>query len=339
MPSLTESVLPSHIDGRPTPEQDHADLLDPSGLVGEVRAAVEGWLAHPGQAARGRATLYLARLVGRAGWRIEGFAARGLLALAHEGGARMVAAPLAFETREYEGGSPRGIEMLRKTLAAAIPDRRYSLIIRQPVPEEFDSEALLRAVSLWCHAVRNGTMENTDALYEDHGLDIEISLLHGDPQGQESGLVFQANPTPGLERMNVVGNILLRLSRLHDPVKHLGPLLPVLHAEPGWRVTPAHEERMLYGLPDLVSSEDGTVFSRGAGLFCSAEADAMAGVLWLEGSGASPVRSWLRQNPWCLGAVDLRGVAARSYLRGASCSTGGPQTMYWSECLVDQSGR
>ncbi|MCO4744131.1 MAG: hypothetical protein KC912_05045 [Proteobacteria bacterium] len=297
-----EALAAGHIAGcSSTAEQLETALARlPSDVSGVVRA----WLEHPRQAARGRSALHGCEIARARGYEAVGFAARGLIHVEGPEGAAVLA-PLAFETLAHEAGLLNDQRRLRRALEGVVGDERYVLHIRRPLPANFDPEPVIQAVALWQHARRRGEYQGRDAIYEDDGVHIELALTDV-PRGEaEAALLVQANPIPGLERMSVVGSILLRLSALHERIHHLGPLIPVLTAEPAWRLTRGHAEQVLYGTARSVSAVGGgapsysAVHEKPEGLLGDPACKHLAAVWWLE-SCTDGVMGWSHENPWCM---------------------------------------
>ncbi|TNE84350.1 MAG: hypothetical protein EP330_29470 [Deltaproteobacteria bacterium] len=306
----------SHASG--AEHRDDGELIEVvSSLPADVRTVVEGWLAHPRQAARGRCALYGIQAAREAGYDVRAMAARGLIHVEGDGGSAVLA-PLAFETRPHEAGSLEDQERLRRALEGAVGERRYVLHIRQPLPRGFDPQPVVQAVALWQHAVRRGEYVGSDAVYQDDGVHIELTLTDV-PRGDGPALMLQANPIPGLERMGVVGSILLRLSALHARVRALGPLIPLLSAEPAWRLPRGHAEQVLYGTAAEIVAYCGSepqysaVFSPAGALLGERAAETVSAVWWFEPDGNGQVRRWAHENPWCTGREEAPVFPGRRF--------------------------
>lgn len=272
------------------------------GLAADVRDTIAGWLENPRQAGRGRCALQGILAAGRAGFSVQGVVARGLFEVRGEAGSAVLA-PLAFETRDHEAGAIIAQQKLRRALESAITDRRYVLHIRQPLSDDFDPAMVVQAVTVWQHAVRRGEYTGTDAVYQDDGVHIEFSLT--DYPRVDNALLLQANPTPGLERMGVVGAILLRLAAFHASIPDVGPLIPCLGAEPTWRLSRGHVEQVLFGTARethvICGSEPSyaATFSSDGALFGEPEAARLGSVWWFERAEGGGCRAWAHDNPWC----------------------------------------
>lgn len=273
-------------------------------LPNDVRVVVNDWLRHPRQMARARCALHGIVAAREAGYELQGFAARGLLHVRGSAGSAVLA-PLAFETRAHEGGDLDAQERLRRALDGAVGEHRYILHIRQPLSDDFDPGPVVQAVGLWQHAVRRGEYIGSDAVYQDDGVHIELSLTDVPRGERDAALLLQANPIPGLERMGVVGSILLRLTALHAKVRTVGPLIPLLSAEPAWRLTRGHAEQVLYGTAASVYTTSGpnptysADFDSTGALLAETAGEDVAGIWWFEPGQDGELRSWAHENPWC----------------------------------------
>lgn len=255
---------------------------------------------------------------------------------------------MGFQSVEFET-APTGRATrarLEQVLDRAMGERAYILHVRKPLPESMDLDSVGRSVRLWLQAIDRGDWVGTNAVYEDGGVDLEITLTGG--RSANKPRVFTQCPLTGLEHLSAVYERLVQLAEGAEEVSEGLPVILVLGAQPSFRLSAGHVLQSLYGLAARVDScPEGTVswytdYNRS--FFGDPENRHVGAVWWVQGRGDDELapHAWAHINPWCAAPHGLARFPGWAYApQGVSQTRDGKVSieMAWAGAAVDWSLR
>jgi len=262
-----------------------------------------------GDATYARALLWAAAKAGAGGASIEGLVDDSALRLVSATGEPFVLATAVFQMDRDARGSPEAVDRLVRTLEGGFAGRRFALAVRRPIPDDFDSDAVARAVTLWVRAVERGDWRGRHAVYDDERLSIELTLLEAAAVEAGQGLTFLVGPSVSLDRLGAVDGHLRAVARRYADIAM--PIVVSLVGEPAWGLSRGYATQLLYGTTSEVRASNDSGSSAwigayppdGLGLFADPPFRRLAALWWLEPDGADLIasRGWSHENPWAEG--------------------------------------
>lgn len=290
-----------------------------------------------GDATFGRALLWAAAKARVMGASVEGLHDDSSMRLVSASGVPFLLATAVFQMDRDARGAPDAVGRLVRTLEGGFAGRRFALAVRRPVPVDFDSDAVSRAVTLWVRAVERGDWRGRHAVYDDERLSIELTLLQAAPAATGQGLTFLVGPSVSLDRLAAVDAHLQAVGRRYVDARL--PLVVSLVGEPTWGVSRGYATQLLYGTAQEVrASSDAAARSwtaayppDGLGLFADPQFRRLAALWWLEPDARDPLeaRGWAHDNPWVEGAAGLPAFPGPRCARHDAPEGVGPTGRVW----------
>ena len=297
-------------------------------MRGAREAVAAAWNQAPGHGLVGLGRLWALGVAAADGWDLGMVGPRTLTI--RRDGKRAVLLPISVPAPRPPDA---GLAELRRRLRGVFERRPWSLVVRRPLPDEFDIDRLVEPVRMWLAALERGRWDGDYAIYEDGGASRGFRVFQADPrlgdlddsdpdatlESLPADLDLSADAEPRPERNGLVmvlprldGDLLasdvteriIAAVQAADAPDNL-PLIPVLVRGAPWRMPRRRRLELLYGkLLESHTGPDGATqvaFRRPAGaLFGRPELDNVSAVWWLgaDGSDALSPRGHADENPW-----------------------------------------
>lgn len=285
--------------------QVDVDVLDArltaavSWMRGAREAVAAAWGRAPGQGLLGLGRLWSLGLAASQGWELSQVGPRTLIV--RKDGQRATLLPISVPAPRP--GDAR-LKAVQDRLGGLFEDRSWALIVRRPLPDDFDVERIVEPVRMWLVALDRGRWDGDYAIYEDGGVSLELRVLGDSAELQgRTGLVLRLADAAGDLLTTDVGERLVAALDAVDVPDSL-PLVPVLVRGAPWRVPRRRRLDLLYGKLHESSATHGTssVTFRHSdkALFGRPAFEQVAAVWWLGSDPVDPLtpRGWADENPW-----------------------------------------
>lgn len=278
-----------------------------SWMRGAREAVAAAWMQGSGDGLVGLGRLWSLSAAAASGWDLAMVGPRSLTV--RREGRRAVLLPVSVPT-----AAPDDVRVprLQRRLSPLFEDRPWALIVRRPLPDDFDAERIIEPVRMWLAALDRGRWDGDYAIYEDGGVSLELRVLTDDalqvspdtPALERPGLVMRLPRADADLQIDDVRERLIAAVEAADTPDGL-PVIPVLVRGAPWRLPRRRRLELLYGkLEESTATSTGgasVTFRRSeASLLGRRSFERVAGVWWLGADPTDPLspRGWADENPW-----------------------------------------